>query len=96
MDGEVHVARLAAVQSRLAFAGDTNLLPIFDARRHMGLELLAVHAQGDRGAFDRLTEGQGDLRLAVGTLLRARRLLVFAARPAERRTCAGACTAAEH
>ena len=79
MDRKIHVARFAAVQSWLAFAGDADFLSVLDTGRHVGFELFAIHAQRHRGALDRLAEGQGDVRFAVGALLRFRRFPVFAA-----------------
>ena len=93
---QVQVAGLAAVAARLALAGQTNLLAVLDPGGDVRLELLTVHAQGHRGALDRLTERQRDLRVAVLAVLGTGRLLI----PAVRRPAIGAAgrsgTAAEH
>ena len=76
---QVQIAGLAAVDARLALAGQLDLLTVLDAGGHMSLELLAIHGQGHGRTLDRLTKGQADLGVAVLAVFGARGFLIAVA-----------------
>src|SRR5699024_1233485 len=90
---EDEVAALPTGTGVGALAAQADLLPVLDPRRDLGVDLLAVHVEGDGAPFDRVTEAQRGLGGQVRALLRA------AGRRAEARSLAtetGATTATEH